>query len=128
MLKELKLKIIKKSIQMLRDLDDYDLKKQVLTEAIKELYCVISSDEILRQEPKGVIVYKGRPLSGLEIAKLKEEALFIKNMKLWHMIQQDIKYVLGKKMWEECRTKEDLIWGMLATYLNDIINTRIKAL
>lgn len=63
-----------------------------------------------------------------EYANLRNEAIMFKQQKLWKVLRMDIKYNLGKKMFEEARCNEDILWGQLLTFLDDIIQTRIKQL
>ncbi len=128
MAKKLKLFIIRKAIDWLREIDDVDLKRAILTESIKKLYNAIGPEDILKQNTDGSFMFKGRPLTQIESAQLREEAALLKRMKIWLVIRTDIKYQLGKKMFEEAKVKDDIVWGQLLTYLNDVINTRIEKL
>ena len=125
-MKWFKLLIIRQAIKWLKEINDVDKKREILTLSVKHLYNAISADDILRQQPDGSWLFQGKPLMGVEVAQLKEEAQFIRGMKLWRAIKLDIKYQLGKKMFEDARVKEDLIWGQLLIYLDDIIRTRIQ--
>lgn len=118
--------IIKIVIRWLRELDDADLKRKILTEAVKHLYNAIGPDDILQQNSNGNWMFRGKPMTNTEADQLKEEAAFLRSMKLWTIIKYDIRYQLGKKMWEEAKVKDDLVWGQLTTFLWDIINTRIN--
>ena len=114
------------AIQHIKEIDDVDKKHEILQEAVKKLYNAISSEDILHQEKDGTWIFQGKPMQSTEVSRLREEAAFIKGMKLWRAIKLDIRYQLGKKMFEEARVKEDLVWGQLLTYLEDIIRARIK--
>lgn len=118
--------LIKLFIKWLKDLNDEDLKREILTESVKKLYNAISADDILRQQQDGTWLFQGKPLTGVEVAQLREEATMLRGMKFWYVIKQDIRYQLGKKMFEEARVKEDLVWGQLLLFLDDIIRNRIK--
>ncbi len=115
------------AINHIRNIQDADKKAEILSEAVKKLYSCIGPDDILRQDG-GQWIFKGRPLQNIEVAQLREEAQALRTMKLWSVIRLDIKYQLGKKMFEEARCKDDLVWGQLTTFLNDIIQSRIKSL
>ncbi len=118
--------LIKLFIKWLKDLNDEDLKREILTESVKKLYNAISADDILRQQQDGTWLFQGKPLTGVEVTQLREEATMLRGMKFWYVIKQDIRYQLGKKMFEEARVKEDLVWGQLLLFLDDIIRNRIK--
>lgn len=113
------------AIRALRAVDDVDAKRAILTEAIKHLYIAISPDDILKQNVDGTWMFQGRPLTHAEVTQLKEEAAMLRGMRLWRVLKWDIRYQLGKRMFEEARLKDDLVWGQLLTFLDDVIRTRI---
>lgn len=117
---------IESAIDYIRKIDDVDLKRAILTEAVKKLYNTLGPDDILSQNSDGTWMFKGRPLLQTEVALLKQEAALMRKSKLWLMIKYDIKFHLGKKMFEEAKVKEDLVWGQLLTFLDDVIRTRIS--
>ena len=125
-MKWFKLLIIRQAIKWLKEIDDQDLKREILTLAVKKLYNAISADDILRQQPDGTWLFQGKPLTGVEVAQLKEEANYLLGMRLWRVIKWDIRWQLAKKMFEEAKVKDDLIWGQLLIYLDDIIRTRLQ--
>lgn len=125
MLTKLKLIVIRMAIGWLKEINDPDLKRAVLTEAVKHLYNAVGPDDILKQNSDGSWTFEGRPLLSTEVAKLMEEARQLRGMKLWRAIKLDVRYQLGKKMFEEAKVKDDILWGQLLTYLDDIIRTRI---
>lgn len=116
---------LESAIEHIKKIDDREKKAQILSEAVKKLYTTIGSKDILRVE-NGTWFFQDRPLTGAEVAQLKEEAVFILGMKLWRIIKMDIRYQLGKKMFEEARVPDDILWGQLLTYLDDIIRARLQ--
>jgi len=118
--------IIRLGIKFLKEINDPDLKREILTLAVSKLYNVIGSEDILKQNPDGTGTFQGRPLMGNEMAQLKEEAKQLLGMKLWRVIKMDIRYQLGKKMFEEAKCLDDILWGQLLTYLDDIIRARLQ--
>ncbi len=118
-------KIINWVIIMIKKNNDREAKQEILKEAVKELYNSISEDDILHQTKDGSWIFKGRGLTQTEMSQLKQEAALLKGMRLWYAIKQDIKYNLGRKMFEEAKCLDDILWGQLLTYLFDIIKNRI---
>lgn len=106
--------------------DDFPRKNEILTEAVKHLFGTISHDDILRFKD-GSYWFEGRPLTREELVELKADAEIF-DSKLWRVVQKDVEYQLRKKMFEEASITEDMLWGKLLTFLNDIIKTRIKSL
>ena len=118
--------IIKLGIKFLKEIDDADLKREILTEAVKKLYNSIGPDDILKQNPDGTWTFQDRPITQTEVEQLRAEARVILGMKLWRAIKLDIRYQIGKKVWEEANCMDDILWGKLLTYLDDIIRTRLQ--
>src|SRR3990167_10560249 len=88
------------AIDYIKKIDDKKKKEELLKEAVKRLYNVVSKEDILRQNIDGTMTFKGKPLTGAEVSHLKEEAAMLRGMKLWYIIKQDIRYQIGKKIWE----------------------------
>lgn len=118
-------KIIDWAIRKIKETDNKEAKQEILKLAVKNLYNSISEEDILHQNSDGNWVFRGRALTQAEIIRLKQEAVLLKGMRLWYALKQDIKYQLGKKMFEEAKCLDDILWGQLVTYLFDIIKTRI---
>lgn len=114
------------AIGYIKKIEDKEKKEEILKESVKRLYNIVSAEDILRQSLDGTWIFQGKPLTNVEVSHLKEEANMLKTMKLWYMIKQDIRYQIGKKIWEEAKCEDDILWGRLITFLYDIINTRIK--
>ena len=99
----------------------------VLREAFKEIWLPINPDDIL--QIKGDTWHlMGKPLRPDQIEQIKLEARQLSQMKLWGIIKLDVRYHLSRKMFEECRVQEDLVWGQLATFLWDVVKTRTEQL
>ena len=102
-------------------------KDDVLREAFKELYLPLNPEDILRTEGD-TWLFMGKPLRVDQVEKLRLEAAQLREMKLWGIIKLDVRYHLQRKMFEEVKVKEDIVWGQLATFLWDIVKTRINQL
>lgn len=113
----------KKLIKLLGGWNEDD----VLREAFKEIWLPISPEDILQAKGDRWL-FMGKPLRPDQIERIKLEAKQLGEMKLWGIIKLDIRYHLSRKMFEECRVKEDLVWGQLATFLWDIVKTRVEQL
>ena len=116
---------IDSAINHIKEINDLDKKREILTEAVKKLYNAINVDDILQQQKDGWL-FQGKPLTSVEVQQLREEANYISGMKLWRAIKLDIRWQLSKKMFEDARVQDDLVWGQLLKFLDDIIRQRIK--
>ena len=117
---------VESAIERIKSTQDEKSKQRILSEAVKRLYNSIGAEDILHQEPDGVWMFRGRALTSTEMSELKQEAVILSKMHIWNVIRMDIRYQLGKKMFEEALVKEDIVWGQLLTFLDDIIRTRLK--
>lgn len=99
----------------------------VLTEAVKHLFNTVGSDDILK-EKNGKMYFEGKPLTDEKVKNIKEQAKLLPNLLLWKIIQKDIQYQINKKLYEEAVITQDMLWGKLITFYNDVIKTRIKNL
>lgn len=104
-------------------------KDDILSEAMSELFNVISEDDILRENPDGSWSLGGKPLAE-EIQKqiVAESQVFVKT-RLWQQVlQYDAKYQSNKIMFEKSKTEVDMLGGKMLLYLLDIFKTRLKSL
>lgn len=112
----------------LKKSNDVAQKNALLTEAVKKLFNTIGPDDILRMNERGEWSFMGKPMTPADVQGLKEEAAILRGMRLWRVLKIDIRYHLNKKMYEESRITEDLLWGKLITWYDDVIRTRLQQL
>ena len=118
---------VQSAIQYIKDMNDVSSKHKILTEAVKDLFNMISEEDVLRFRD-GDWYFEGKPMVEAEYMQLKEDALLLLKMKLWKIIKKDIAYALNRKMFLESRVEQDLISGKLIYVLDDIIQKRLKRL
>lgn len=106
---------------------DGEEKRELLTLAVKKLYNTIGPDDIL-QEVDGQWMFKGKPLSEGEQKLLTAEANQFVSMKLWSILQADVKYQANKRMYIKGDRVEDLIAGKLWAFTLDVFKTRLNSL
>lgn len=99
----------------------------VLREAFKEIWLPINPEDILQFKGDS-FQFMGKPLRPDAVEQVKNEARQLSETKLWGIIKLDVRYHLSRKMFEEARVPEDIAWGMLATFLWDIVKTRVEQL
>lgn len=101
--------------------------KEVLTEAVKDLFNTLGPDDILREE-KGQIWFGDRPLMDAEVNQIKAETTTFLQTKLWKVLQYDIKHQANKKMFVLGEKDIDFIAGKLWMYTLDVIRTRLASI
>ena len=114
-------------LEALKSQTDETSKRKILAEAVKHLWSSVTADDILRNDGKGW-TFEGLPITNSEFASVREEAQRFLSMRLWKVLQKDIRYQVGKKMFEQARHPDDVLWGQLITFLNDVIETRLRSL
>lgn len=114
--------------EAIEDIKNSEERHEILSLAFKEIFLPINPDDLLKIGDNGEWQFMGKPLRVEEVEKLKEDARTLSKMKLWHAIKLDVRYHLSRKMFEEARNKEDIIWGQLATFLWDVVKTRLNQL
>lgn len=103
-------------------------KYRILTLAVKKLFNTIDADDILRVADTGEWTYKGRVLSKGERDMLIAEATQFQSMKLWDVLQDDIRYQANRKMFILSRNEVDMIAGKLWYFTLDAIKTRLESM
>lgn len=87
-------------------------KNQILTEAVKDLFCTISEDDILRVGSRGW-VFRGRVQTDAEMKLIASEASMFIKTKLWKVLQLDLKYKANEITFLKSQSAEDLIAGKI---------------
>ena len=100
-------------------------KDEALTEAVKELFNTISSDDILKDD-NGVWSVNGKTITEGEKKLLISEASLFSKSRLWKILKNEIKYLANKAMFEKAKTENDIIAGKLWLYTLDAIDTKLN--
>lgn len=117
------------ALKSIKDMNDAEKKHQVLTEAVKHLFNAIGPDDVLRRDAEsGVLIFRGKPMLEVQEAQLVEEARQLLGMKLWQILRMDARWQFNKKMFYESRVNEDLVWGKLLIFYDDIIRNVLNKL
>lgn len=116
------------AIQHILDTDDEEMRRQILTEAVKKLYNTISKDDVLRRSREGLLMFKGKILTANQLEILKNEAQAFEDSFLYRVLDTECKYRANEKMFVKSSTLMHLESGKVMTYLWDVIKTRVKQL
>jgi len=111
---------------LLRGVKDDDVRNQILTEAVKHLFNTISEDDILQTGNQWTL--RGKPISEGEVKQLQEEAKLITELKLWRILQLELKYQANKAIYENSKDLVDIMAGKILLYYIDIIRTKLNKL
>ena len=80
---------------------DEKTKREILKEAVKDLFCAISADDILKENPDGTMNFEGKLIDASFRKELRGQAETLERMFLWKILRKDIEYALRRKMFEE---------------------------
>lgn len=106
-------------------IDTSEDRNLLLSLALKKVYNVTSSDDILRRD--GVKTYfKDRILTKIEIDTLKAETEAFQNSLLYKVLDAECRYQANKKIALESSTIAQLESGKLMLYIWDIVKTKLK--
>lgn len=106
-------------VQHLKNIDELPERNRILSEATKELFNTISSDDIFHQEGLSHF-FQGKQLIAEQVIALKNEAQFFKKTKCFQVLDYKVKYICNKKL-HEAGTIADLIAAKSVLYTWDII-------
>jgi hypothetical protein len=95
---------------------------------IKHLFKAITVDEVLTSNKYGLIYLNGEQITDEEARILHNEAIFLKEFRLWQILQSTIADHAKKRMFENSKSYEDMIAGKMALYNADIQNKIIEIL
>jgi len=119
----MKIKIIKFLLKKLSE----DEKKEILTEAVKDLFNTISENDILKVK-NGEWILGGRPQTEAEMKLIASEAYVLTKSKLWKVLQFDLKCKANEITFLKSKTEQDLIAGKITHYLIEQIKKRLESL
>lgn len=100
-------------------------KDEVLTEAVRDLFNTIGSDDIIEIQGDSWTIGE-KVLKPAEVKHLKSQAHIFVNSRLWRELKKDIKYRANKIMFEKAKSEQDLTAGKLWLYTIDVIDQRLK--
>lgn len=114
--------------EAIESLSDTKIKHRLLTRAVKRHFNTLGPDDILKEAEGGQWMFERRPLSKQEVNLLKAETAQLLEMRLWKVLQADIKYQANRKMFLLSETDADLVAGKLWVYTLDAFHTRLKSI
>lgn len=105
------------------------LKRRILNRALKRLYNTISVDDVL--QTKGNVLFVGdKEISQTILNNLQQEATLIKDMYLWQILTNHVKFLSNERMFDKSKNDDDIVFGKATLYnlkiQEDIINKILK--
>jgi len=118
---------IDSAVEAIRDRDLLE-KYKILTLAVKKLFNTIGAEDILHENEFGQWLASGKPISEGEKKLLQAEAVQLLGMKLWKVLQDDVKYQANKKMFILAENEMQVATGKFWLYTLDTMKTRLESL
>ncbi len=103
-------------------------RNEILTRAVRKHFNTIGAQDILHIDELGQWRCEGKILQEGDKKLLVAEATQILGMRLWRLLQADIKYQANKKMYRHATKSDDMVAGKLWEYTLDAIRTRLSSL
>jgi hypothetical protein len=97
---------------------------KVLAESVATLFNTIGKEDILRQE-KGVLYFGNTMLSPEQIKRLRGEAQAFKNMQLFKVLDNEVRYHANKKAMEAVNL-DQLTAAKMIQYTWDVLKSRLE--
>ena len=120
---------IEEAIDALKKTENLTLKHEVLTEAVKHLFNAIGPEDVLRRDKEtGLLKFEGRLMSEAEETMLKAEAETLLELKVWRVLKADVGRQLNEKMFNNPNTQNELLWGKLLMFYDEVLRTRLQSL
>jgi len=119
--------VAKTALWLLKWVDE-GTKREILTEVVKDKFCIVGADEILKENPDGTMNFEGKLFDSSYRKNLREQAIMLDSLLLWKVLKKDINYQIVRKMYMEANTDLDNVWWKLLTYLQEVMQTRINQL
>jgi len=102
------------------------IKRKILNKLLSYLFNTVSEDDIIVYNRKrGLILVGGKELSNKNINNLKTEIKILKELEWWKIMENEMKYVANKVMYEKAKTVDDMIFGKAILYTIDIMNKKM---
>ncbi|MFP5263738.1 MAG: hypothetical protein ACLGJB_17800 [Blastocatellia bacterium] len=94
---------------------------------LKDLFCAVTEDEILRQE-NGKFYIGRHELPAMDVDNLIEEAKAIKAMYLPKLLFSELKYLSNRRVFEQSKDYLDTYFGKAMLYCIDLIEKKLTKL
>lgn len=114
------------AIESMRDEENGEARRKMLTLAVKRLYNTVGPDDIIQIMGTGHWLKAGKPLTEGQIKELRDQADLLQKLSIWNVLKNDVKYQANKKMFVESETLMQLESGKMLLYFLDIIDSRLK--
>jgi hypothetical protein len=104
------------------------MKQRIKNWLLSELLCAQVVEDIITQDKQKNIYIGGEKITQQELKVIQEEIKFVKETRLWSIINETIKADAQRKMFVSAKTTDDLFAGKMMLYNLDLINKCISVL
>lgn len=103
------------------------IKNIILNWLLKHLFNSITERDVLTVVGREVH-YKNTLLTPQQRNGIIEEARVIKNLALWSILLDEIKYSCNKRIYTHASTTDDIVFGKAGLWIVDIIEQKVRKL
>ena len=118
---------INEAIEAIKEKDTKD-KFRILSLATKHLFNTINEEDILKENVNGQWMFEGRILNKVQQELIKAETNQFINSTLWKVLEKDIKWQAGRKMFILAQNEVQVAAGKLWLYMLDAFKTRLQSI
>lgn len=102
------------------------LKRKILNFLLKYLYNAITEDDVLKYDRKeGLLVVGDKVLSYKHLNNLQSDIKVMRQLDWWKFLKSDIKNVANKKMYENSKSVDDMVFGKAVLYTLDVMDRKM---
>lgn len=104
------------------------IKKKIFNYLMKDLFKMVTEDEILKTSERGKLTLNGKELTQAEINLLAEEAETLMQLSALRYILNEMEQLARKKIYEDSLNMDDVNGGKMMLYYSDVLKLKIKKL
>jgi hypothetical protein len=103
------------------------MKRWLLNKLLKHLFNAITEDDFLTFRDGQLFLGK-KPLNNEAVGELQSQASLIKNLKLWELLNSEMKYGAQEMMFNKALSYQDMTAGKWMLYTLDVMNSKLTNL
>ena len=104
------------------------IKRKVIEYLVKDLFNIVTLDEILRVDRDGRITSGGKRLSKEQSARVKKDAAAFAGSYLFEHLLKDMDHFACNKIFYKAKDKSDVAIHQMLLYYNNILRDKVSKL
>ena len=104
------------------------MKRKIANWLLRYLYNAVSEEDILRTNARGKLVHRGVELNEKAERELVSQARTLEQLPVWKILLTDMKYLSNKRMFDDSKTQEDMMFGKAMLFVVDVLEKKVHNL